>query len=204
MQVTEVNVAELKPFKDNPRQHTDKQIKQIAKSIEEFGFLNPILIDENNTILAGHGRYMASLQLELEKVPTVSVANLDEEQKKALVIADNKIATNSTWDEDLLWEQIRQLNENGFDLNILAFDQMEILPMLNADNVVNDPSTEWVDMPEYEQEDLMPKRTILLHFEKEEDIESFSQLIGQKITDKTKWIWYPEQEEFTVADKQYE
>lgn len=204
MQISEENINNLKPFPNNPRQHTDKQVQQIASSIAEFGFLNPILIDEKNVILAGHGRYMASIKLNLQNVPVLKVENLSEEQKQALVIADNKIGTNSTWNEDMLWEQIRKLNETGFDLELLAFDEMEILPILNADNIVNDATEEWIDMPEYTQDDLMPKRTLLVHFENEADIQSFSKLVQQKITDKTKWIWYPEQEEFTVADKQYE
>lgn len=204
MKIIEIELDKLKPFKNNPRKHTDEQIEQIAKSIEEFGFLNPILVDEKNTILAGHGRYMASKTINLESVPVVKAENLSKEQKQALVIADNKIASNSTWDENLLWNQIRELNEKGFDLNILAFEEMEILPMLNIGQVVDDPSTEWVDMPDYNQENLMPKKTLLVHFENEEDRQEFSKLVKQNLTEKTKFIWYPPQPEFTTKDRQYE
>ena len=204
MKIIEIELDKLKPFKNNPRKHTDEQIEQIAKSIEEFGFLNPILVDEKNTILAGHGRYMASKTINLESVPVVKAENLSKEQKQALVIADNKIASNSTWDENLLWNQIRELNEKGFDLNILAFEEMEILPMLNIGQVVDDPSTEWVDMPDYDQENLMPKKTLLVHFENEEDRQEFSKLVKQNLTEKTKFIWYPPQPEFTTKDRQYE
>ena len=204
MKIVEIELDKLKPFKNNPRKHTDEQIEQIAKSIEEFGFLNPILVDEKNTILAGHGRYMASQTINLKRVPVVIAENLSKEQKQALVIADNKIASNSTWDENLLWDQIRELNDKGFDLNILAFEEMEILPMLNIGQVVDDPSTEWVDMPDYDQENLMPKKTLLVHFENEEDRQEFSKLVKQNLTEKTKFIWYPPQPEFTTKDRQYE
>jgi len=147
---------------------------------------------------------MASQTLNLDSVPVVKAENLTDEQKQALVIADNKIASNSTWDENLLWDQIRELNEKGFDLNVLAFEEMEILPILNIGQVVDDPSTEWVDMPDYEQENLMPQKTLLVHFANEDDRQEFAKLVNQKLTEKTKFIWYPPQPEFTTKDRQYE
>ena len=108
MKVKQTKLKDLKPYENNPRLHSELQIIQIATSIKEFGFINPILADEKNMILAGHGRFLASQRLELDKVPVVVVEGLSEAQKKALVIADNKIASNSEWDEDLLWEEIRK------------------------------------------------------------------------------------------------
>ena len=202
MNIVQNKLSDLLPYKDNPRKHTEKQVQQIAESISEFGFINPILVDEKNMILAGHGRYLASQKLELEKVPVVVVDNLTEDQKKALVIADNKIAMNSTWDENLLWEQIRQLNDKGFNLDVLAFDEMEILPMTDS-NTVLDPLAEWEDMPEYSQEDLMAFKTVYVHFRNEQDFIDFQNFINQQMTDKTKSIWYPKQEDMDTESKRY-
>lgn len=202
MDIVQQKLDKLLPYKDNPRKHTDTQINQIAASIKEFGFVNPILADEKNMILAGHGRYLAAKTLSLSEVPVVVIKNLTEDQKTALVIADNKIAMNSTWDENLLWDQIRQLNEKGFDLNLLAFDEMEILPMTDPNTVI-DPLAEWEDMPEYDQEDQMSYKSILVHFKNAKDYEDFKKFIGQDMTDKTKSIWFPEQKNMDTESKRY-
>ncbi len=202
MDIVQQKLHKLLPYKDNPRKHTDTQINQIAASIKEFGFVNPILADEKNMILAGHGRYLAAKTLSLSKVPVVVIKNLTEDQKTALVIADKKIAMNSTRDENLLWDQIRQLNEKGFDLNLLAFDEMEILPMTDPNTVI-DPLAEWEDMPEYDQEDQMSYKSILVHFKNAKDYEDFQKFIGQDMTDKTKSIWFPEQKNMDTESKRY-
>ncbi len=203
MKVKQTKLKDLKPYENNPRLHSELQIIQIATSIKEFGFINPILADEKNMILAGHGRFLASQRLELDKVPVVVVEGLSEAQKKALVIADNKIASNSEWDEDLLWEEIRKLNELGFDINKLAFEEMEVLPMIDP-NVVSDLTGEWEDMPEFTEDDKTAFRTILVHFTCEEDVDKFSKLVKQSFTDKTKFMWYPEQENMDTEAKRYD
>ena len=203
MKVKQTKLKDLKPYENNPRLHSELQIIQIATSIKEFGFINPILADEKNMILAGHGRFLASQRLELDKVPVVVVEGLSEAQKKALVIADNKIASNSEWDEDLLWEEIRKLNELGFDINKLAFEEMEVLPMIDP-NVVSDLTGEWEDMPEFTEDDKTAFRTILVHFTCEEDVDKFSKLVKQSFTDKTKFMWYPEQENMATEAKRYD
>ena len=203
MKVKQTKLNDLKPYENNPRLHSELQIIQIATSIKEFVFINPILADEKNMILAGHGRFLASQRLELDKVPVVVVEGLSEAQKKALVIADNKIASNSEWDEDLLWEEIRKLNELGFDINKLAFEEMEVLPMIDP-NVVSDLTGEWEDMPEFTEDDKTAFRTILVHFTCEEDVDKFSKLVKQSFTDKTKFMWYPEQENMDTEAKRYD
>ena len=177
---------------------------QFSKTkVSEFGFVNPILIDEKNMILAGHGRFLAAQKLELETVPVVIVDNLTEDQKTALVIADNKIAMNSTWDESLLWDQIRKLSDKGFNLDVLAFDEMEILPMTDPNTVI-DPLAEWENMPEYSQEDQLAFKTVYVHFKNEQDYKDFQNFIGQPMTHKTKSIWYPEQKNMDTESKRYE
>ena len=187
METENIDIEKLSPYKNNARKHTEQQVQQIANSIVEFGFVNPILVDENQMILAGHGRYMAAKHLDLKEVPIIKIDNLTDAQKKAFVIADNKIAINSTWDETMLWQEIQELNKLGFDLNILAFNEMEILPLTDP-NVVDDPLAEWENMPEFISEDNTAYRTLYVHFENETDVEKFQELVGQKLTDKTKYI----------------
>jgi DNA modification methylase len=129
--VAEIPLTDLNPFDRNARKHSKKQINQIAKSIQEFGFTNPILIDQSNTILAGHGRVAAALSLRMDHVPCLYIEHLSQEQKRAFVLADNQIALNSTWDEDLLGRELKALSEIdlGFDLDITGFSiaDMDVL-----------------------------------------------------------------------------
>lgn len=141
-QIEYVKTAELIPYARNSRTHSDEQIAQIAASIKEFGFTNPILIDDDNGIIAGHGRVMASQRLKLENVPCIRLLDLSEAQRKAYVIADNKLALNAGWDEELLKIELIELDELGFDIELTGFDA-EILaeediadfePELNSDD----------------------------------------------------------------------
>jgi ParB-like chromosome segregation protein Spo0J len=118
--------ADLIPYAKNSRTHSDMQVAQIASSIKEFGFTQPILLDGDNGIIAGHGRWQAAMKLGLEQVPTIDLSHFSETQKKAYVIADNKIALNSGWDESLLELEIQDLRDAGFDLDLLAFDPSEL------------------------------------------------------------------------------
>lgn len=117
-----IPVADLIPYAANSRTHSDAQVAQIAASIREFGFTNPILINGENTIIAGHGRLMAARKLGLEEVPTIVLDHLSKAQQKALVIADNQLALNAGWDVDMLKAEIEDLNLEDFDLSLLGFD----------------------------------------------------------------------------------
>lgn len=120
-------VDELIPYVNNSRTHSDMQVTQIAASIKEFGFTNPILTDGDNGVIAGHGRLMAAKKLGLDKVPVIELNGLDEIKKKAYIIADNKLALNSGWDQELLLLEIENLKLNDFDIGILGFDNSELL-----------------------------------------------------------------------------
>ena len=120
------NLARLIPYDKNAREHSPEQVAQIAASIVEFGFLNPILVDSNDGIVAGHGRLSAAKELALDVVPVVVLDHLTENQKKAYILVDNKLAENATWNEDLLAEEIIKLNLQDFDLNILGWTDEEI------------------------------------------------------------------------------
>lgn len=124
------NTDSLIPYVNNSRTHSDEQVTQVASSIKEFGFTNPLLIDEQGGIIAGHGRLMAANKLGLEQVPTITLVGLSEAQRKAYVIADNKLALNSGWDEELLSLEIEQLKELDFDIDLLGFDEDELADLL--------------------------------------------------------------------------
>ena len=115
-------VADLIPYAANSRTHSDAQVAQIAASIKEFGWTNPILIDGENTIIAGHGRLMAARKLGLNEVPAIVLDHLSKAQQRALVIADNQLALNAGWDIDMLKAEIEDLNLENFDLSLLGFD----------------------------------------------------------------------------------
>jgi ParB-like chromosome segregation protein Spo0J len=125
MEIKQVNPNELIPYDKNSRVHSNYQINQIKKSIEHFGFVNPVLINGNN-IVAGHGRTRAAKELGLTEIPAIDVSNLSEEQIRAYVIADNKIATNAEWDQEILRMELDALKELDFDVSILGFDPSEV------------------------------------------------------------------------------
>ena len=117
-----ISVNDLIPYINNSRTHSDEQVAQIAASIKEFGFLNPVLIDKDNGIIAGHGRLMAAKKLGVGEVPCVRAEHLTDAQKKAYVIADNQLALNAGWDNDLLKVEIEGLQEMDFNVDLLGFD----------------------------------------------------------------------------------
>jgi len=119
-------VDKLIPYARNPRTHSDAQVAQIAASIAEFGFNNPILVDTKAGIIAGHGRLLAARKLGLTEVPVIVLDHLSEAQKRAYVIADNKLAENAGWDDDLLRIEIEALQDESFDVSLLGFEDVEL------------------------------------------------------------------------------
>jgi DNA modification methylase len=118
--------ADLLPYAQNSRTHSDEQVAQIAASIAEFGFTNPVLIDEQDGIIAGHGRILAAEKRRMEEVPTITLSGLSEAQKRAYIIADNKLALNAGWDEAMLAVEFQELEELGYDLELTGFSLDEI------------------------------------------------------------------------------
>lgn len=117
-----VNVDELVPYANNARKHTKEQIKLIRASLREFGFINPVIIDKDNTIIAGHGRVLAAEQEGITEIPCVRVENLSDSQKKAYILADNRLAEMSEWDEELLKIEIQDLSDLDFNVDLTGFD----------------------------------------------------------------------------------
>ena len=130
MNVVQKPIDELIPYAKNARTHSDSQVAQIAASIREFGWMNPVLIDAENNIIAGHGRVLAARKLGLEEVPCVLHDHLTETQRKAYILADNKMALNAGWDEDLLRLELRELGDMGFDLELTGFGLDEVGTMI--------------------------------------------------------------------------
>jgi ParB-like chromosome segregation protein Spo0J len=125
-------VDDLIPYVNNSRKHSDEQVAQISASIKEFGWTNPILIDGTNSIIAGHGRLMAARKLKMDEVPTIEISHLTDTQRKALVIADNKLALNADWDNTLLTIELDELLKDGFALDILGFDSIELAKLFDV------------------------------------------------------------------------
>lgn len=212
-------VADLMPSGRKFRVHSEAQVAQIVVSIQEFGFTNPVLIDEHNMIIAGEGRLLAAKKLKLSTVPCIVLAGLTAAQKAAYAIADNKLVLNASWDADALQAEFDRLSEQLYDLNLTGFSEVEIAALLeDADTAVEQLTSEmddapqpeagrleaqgsgvrhdapnaWQGMPEFKQPDAGPFRTIHVHFKDEAAVDAFAKLIDRKLTDKTKWVWYPE------------
>jgi len=130
MQIETVKLVALIPYARNSRTHSDAQVAQIAASIKEFGFTNPVLIDETGSIIAGHGRVMAARKLTRPDVPCIRLSHLTEAQKKAYIIADNKLALNAGWDAEMLSVELADLKDLGFDLDLTGFSADEINALL--------------------------------------------------------------------------
>jgi hypothetical protein len=124
--IEQIKTSALIPYARNSRTHSEAQVAQIAGSIREFGFTNPVLIDADNGIIAGHGRIMAAQKLGLAEVPCIRLDHLNETQRKAYIIADNKLALNSGWDEDMLALELGELKDLDFDLSLTGFSDDEL------------------------------------------------------------------------------
>lgn len=166
LRVEYINISEIKPYESNPKIHKSKQIQQIVNSISEFKFNNPILIDENNIIIAGHGRILAAKHLNMSEVPVIKLLHLSEAQKKAYRIADNKLTENGEWDYDLLKLEFTELEklDLDFSLDITGFDVTDIdiildnnltdkeikidekantVPFINENEIISKPGDIW-------------------------------------------------------------
>lgn len=179
MDIEQVATSSLIPYANNARTHSEQQVAQIAGSIREFGFNNPVLIDENSTIIAGHGRVLAAVKLGLDQVPCIRLSHLNESQRKAYILADNKIALNAGWNNELLKVEFEELQRMGFDIDLIGFDIKEIEEFMPSDNQSSDgenPYTGKIDVPVYEPKGDKPPIEELFNDEKAMDlIESIKQ-----------------------------
>ena len=156
MKVVTKAVADLIPYVRNSRTHSDAQVAQIAASIKEFGWTNPILIDGENGIIAGHGRLLAARKLGQDKVPVIELAHMTDVQKRAYIIADNKLALNADWDHELLRLEIEDI-ENEINLNLLGFSNFELNEILGLDEIEQKSTTGEIDPDQFQMEHKCPK-----------------------------------------------
>lgn len=173
MKYEQINIDLLIPYVNNAKKHSDEQITKVASSIKEFGFLNPILIDKDNGIIAGHCRAYAAKKLGLKEVPCIRIEHLSETQKKAYILADNRLAELGEWDEDLLRLEIEELKLNDFNIDTFGFNGDELKLLLPepetgaADNIY----TRKVEIPIYK-----PKREDKPTLQEIINLDKFNQL----------------------------
>ena len=151
-------VSDLIPYARNARTHSDEQVDKIAASIREFGFLNPVITDGDNGIVAGHGRIMAAKKLGMDAVPVLEAAHLTDAQKRAYILADNRLALDAGWDDELLRVEFTELQDAGFDLNLTGFTDDEIA----AKDFEDDALDGMPELPEGGREPFQQK-TFTLH-----------------------------------------
>jgi hypothetical protein len=173
MQIEQIATVDLIPYARNSRTHSDEQVAQVAASIREFGFTNPVLIDQDNGIIAGHGRVMAATRLKLDTVPCIRLSHLSDTQKRAYIIADNKLALNSGWDEEMLKLELQELQELDFDIDLIGFDEAELDLLLDSDDEkseLGEAYTNKVDSPVYSPTGEKPDESELYDFEKAQSL----------------------------------
>ena len=156
--VSRRNVSELVPYAQNARTHTPEQVDQIVHSIKEWGWTTPVLVDEQGSIIAGHARVMAAQQIGLTEVPVMTATGWSDAQKRAYVIADNKLALNSGWDNDLLSLELSDLKDLGFALDLTGFPEFELDELLNGGAEKEKISdTREIDPNEFDMQHRCPK-----------------------------------------------
>ena len=151
------DIKDLIPYARNARTHSDEQVAQIAASIKEFGFLSPIIISKDNTILCGHGRFYAAQKLGLEKVPCIKEEYLTETQKRAYILADNKLSLNAGWDNEMLAVELAELQNEDFDLGLTGFDEKELADLFD------NGSTDGVEDDDYDLDAALNKAAFVKH-----------------------------------------
>ena len=156
--IEQVQIADLIPYARNSRTHSDAQVAQIAASIKEFGWTNPVLIDAGGGIIAGHGRVLAARKLGMADVPCIRLTHLSDAQKRALIIADNRLALSAGWDDEMLRVELEDLADADFDLDVLGFDDDELAKLLGEDELAApESSSKEIDPDDYKMGCMCPK-----------------------------------------------
>lgn len=221
MKVKNLPIESVKPYERNPRRNTGA-VDAVAESIKQFGWNQPIVVDKNNVIIVGHTRLKAAKKLGLKEVPVLVAENLNDEQVKKYRILDNKTNELSEWDFQLLQSEIADFNldfsgfnidfdstfAGAFEGNGSADPDTDIPDELtgeDGENSVVNVQEEWTDMPEAaHDEEANGVKHIVVHFMTWKDVTDFANLIQQRITEKTSYIWFPKQEKISWTDHIYE
>jgi hypothetical protein len=203
MKIEQIPTEKLIPYARNAKKHDAAQVSKLAGSIREFGFNNPVLIDNDNGIIAGHGRVMAAQKLELKEVPCIRLGHLTDTQRRAYILADNKLAEiGGGWDDEMLKLELADLKDD-LSLEDMGWNSAEIDKLLAFGELAASPEIEWEGMPDYEG--LEPcLRKVWVNFDREEDVIAFFGLIKQSYTEKTKSIWFPHKERRDLKSQVWE
>jgi ParB-like chromosome segregation protein Spo0J len=194
-----VPVDTLRPTPKNTRAHDDRSVSTIAKSFKKFGQQKPIVALVDGTVIAGNGSLAAAKSLNWSHLAVVTFE--DEKQWKAFAVADNRTAELSTWDDAALLEVLEELRTDVQTLDAMGFSDLEVERI--AMKGPTDADAEWAGMPDFDQQDKTAQRQLIVNFKNAKDYAAFGKLIKQKLSDKTRSIWYPEAPIEGYADKQY-
>jgi len=191
-------ISEIKPYDDNPRRN-DGAVKAVAKSIKRFGFRQPIIVDKDGVIIAGHTRYKAARKLGITEIP-VHVADLDEAAARAYRLVDNQTAGLAEWDLGKLEAEFNSLKDIDCDLS--EFEG--IFKILNSSqSPAEDIDSHWEGMPDFSHEEQNAYKTIKMYFLDQASVDAFSRLIKQSISEKTKYLYFPKQVKKQTEQKRY-
>ena len=196
-------LAELIPNARNARTHSEAQVAQIAASISEWGWTMPILVDEAGSIIAGHGRVLAGARLGIDRVPVMVARGWSDAQKRAYVIADNKLTENGGWDLPLLRLEVGDLVALGVDMKLAGFAEGELKSFMLSGKEAGDLANEWSGMPEFDQPDKTAFQSIVVNFKDQAAVDDFAKRLGQPISDRTRSLWHPPAAIETYVDKRY-
>lgn len=199
LETEEVSMTSIKPYGKNARKHPEENIALIMSSIKKFGLRKPLVVWRGQ-VIAGNGTYEALKRLNRKNVHIVRADHLTPEEAEEFSIVDNRSTDLSEFDYDTLLGFYKQrphlIEESGFTKN-------EIMPLLMTTGGKDDPYAEWEGMPEYTHKDLNAWKQLIVSFANEQDYLRFAKLVGQKLTDKTRSIWYPKAEVVSELDKRY-
>jgi ParB-like chromosome segregation protein Spo0J len=193
VKVQDIKLDKIIPYENNPRIN-EETIGEVARIIEEVGWRQPIVVDENMVILAGHTRLGAAKLLKHKTAPVHIAEGLTEAQKKVYRLADNRLSEMSTWDYGGLKTELEELADLEIDLSLTGFSELMIKNLIDSGEEILDPDQEIITQPDI-GEKTEGYKSLIVHFLTEDDWKAFFKLIEQNYTDKTKYVWFPEQKD---------
>lgn len=199
LKVEQWPIGRLVGYPGNPRKN-DSAVDRMCEAIRVYGFRIPIVAKSDGLIVDGHLRHKAALKLGLKTVPVALADELTENQIKAFRLLANQSASWAEWDMPLLKMELESLKMENYPLELTGFEQVQLVSFLSG---ISDPNAEWKGMPEFDQKDKSAFRTLPVHFKDQAAVDKFAKLIKAKITEDTRFLWFPKIEIETYADKRY-
>jgi len=198
-------IDKLIPYARNPR-HNEATVDKVAASLAEYGWRQPIVVDDKGVVVVGHTRLAAAKKLEMTEVPVHVAKDLTKSQAKAYRLMDNRSHEDSEWDFEMLPLELAELKEADFNLDLTGFDMSQyenLLATMTGETVSGNANDEWSGMPEFNQPSKEAYRSLVIHFPDAQSVEKFAKLLNKDITEKTKFLWYPEANHAPIKDKRY-